>query len=487
MNKKITIGRDVSCNIQVKDSSGRVSRGHATLHINRKNIVLEDHSINGTLINGKLIHNSSIEIREGDDIFLGSIVRLSWNEIDRFLPGQKRVHISWGNIAVSVVIVLLIIFVIKEGGSIIDVFTKKNLIKAKNCNCRIFTTGNFDWTGECVGVFIKYANDNTGLIKWDSGRAYYGNVTRGNITGKGEEYKEDSILIYEGDFLDGKWSGYGIEYDERGNIVYEGGFLEGKRSGKGIEYKNKKKVYEGGFKGGKWSGDGIEYDEKENIIYKGGFREGKRSGKGTEYKNEQKVYEGDFEDNKWSGKGTEYKGGKKVYEGGFEDGKWAGYGIEYDEDSIMVYKGEFEGNKKNGYGTLYYPNSDTIRHGLFKDDKFVNENKAQKICEEIGRTVVLIKFLGGTNIKSVLYSYNEDENQWRMTLDLTFNGNVKTDNYYKGRIIAEYNGVGYPTLDRNIGCNNPFIIGWTTGDVAGDLIKIGKIILEFINNLNKYM
>ena len=116
MSKQITIGLDSSCVIRVNDPARRVSRRHATLHIDGQRIVLEDHSSNGTTVNGNKIHHATTEIRQGDDILLGNTVRLSWREIEPFItqkapntPSRKR---SGSTIALIVVAVIITIGVV---------------------------------------------------------------------------------------------------------------------------------------------------------------------------------------------------------------------------------------------------------------------------------------------------------------------------------------------------------------------------------------
>ena len=91
---KITIGRDCSCNIIIDDPEGRVSRKHATLHVVGGKMILEDHSKNGTLINGKCTNSDSVEIKSGDEILLGTTVRLEWNEIIASIAAKSGNNIA---------------------------------------------------------------------------------------------------------------------------------------------------------------------------------------------------------------------------------------------------------------------------------------------------------------------------------------------------------------------------------------------------------
>ena len=89
MNQRTTIGRDSINQIIIGDFSSKVSRNHATIHFDGHRIVFEDHSSNGTIINGRNVFRSSIEIRESDEILLGGEVRLPWSRIMPFLTNYN--------------------------------------------------------------------------------------------------------------------------------------------------------------------------------------------------------------------------------------------------------------------------------------------------------------------------------------------------------------------------------------------------------------
>ena len=90
MNNKVTIGRAPECDIVVDQSYGRVSNEHATLEIQDGQLIFKDHSSNGTMINGRLIHQSSIAIQNGDKIMLANAYELSWANILRLFPVLQR-------------------------------------------------------------------------------------------------------------------------------------------------------------------------------------------------------------------------------------------------------------------------------------------------------------------------------------------------------------------------------------------------------------
>ena len=67
MNGKIIIGRAPECDIVVDQMYARVSNEHATLEIQDGQLIYIDHSSNGTMINGRLVHHSSIAILNSDN------------------------------------------------------------------------------------------------------------------------------------------------------------------------------------------------------------------------------------------------------------------------------------------------------------------------------------------------------------------------------------------------------------------------------------
>ena len=221
MNKKITIGRDISCNIHIKnDKADRVSRRHATLYIDGQRIILDDHSTNGTKVNGKLFHQSRCEIRQGDDILFGNSVPISWNEINRFISKQNGLNKYRQAIFIgSTAVVLLIAFVL----------VLKNvhgITPRPNNGCNLFTSGSYNWSGNCLDGYAH----GTGVITWNSGKKYEGEVNKGFISGQGKEYVNNE-LTFEGEFWDGKWKN-GTLYFE-GYMKYTGEFANNIASGYG--------------------------------------------------------------------------------------------------------------------------------------------------------------------------------------------------------------------------------------------------------------
>lgn len=84
MSKRVSFGRDQSCDVIVEERYDDVSRRHAVVFQEGSRLMLEDNSANGTFINGQKINNACREIKAGDNISLGKFYTLSWNDINRF-------------------------------------------------------------------------------------------------------------------------------------------------------------------------------------------------------------------------------------------------------------------------------------------------------------------------------------------------------------------------------------------------------------------
>lgn len=64
----LEIGRNDNCEIRVDDKS--ISDRHASLVCRHGEVIFEDHSSNGSYVNGKLVHNESRTCKFGDNIFV---------------------------------------------------------------------------------------------------------------------------------------------------------------------------------------------------------------------------------------------------------------------------------------------------------------------------------------------------------------------------------------------------------------------------------
>lgn len=101
--KRISVGRGQTCDVQIYDPTGRVSRLHLDIEYQFTSegdlYVIHDRSTNGTQVNGVLVHNGSVNIfpffrgrRCADyppEIILGGSVTLDWSQVTALLPGME--------------------------------------------------------------------------------------------------------------------------------------------------------------------------------------------------------------------------------------------------------------------------------------------------------------------------------------------------------------------------------------------------------------
>ena len=90
-----SIGSELRNRIQVNDPSGRVSRYHATIKIDPKGkIFINDHSSNGTFVNGARIQSGQdVHIKRKDKVSFANTVPLDWN-IVKLASSTSQMYIA---------------------------------------------------------------------------------------------------------------------------------------------------------------------------------------------------------------------------------------------------------------------------------------------------------------------------------------------------------------------------------------------------------
>ena len=86
---KITIGRNAQSNIVVDAVYNTVSGNHATISYDGYTYILQDHSTNGTYVNGRLVHHTNCQINKNDNITLGTQYVLNMNKVVALLGGEQ--------------------------------------------------------------------------------------------------------------------------------------------------------------------------------------------------------------------------------------------------------------------------------------------------------------------------------------------------------------------------------------------------------------
>lgn len=87
---KITIGRSPDSTIKVDELYVHVSNEHATIFEENGSLVYEDHSSNGTTINGHKLYHGKQEIHPNDVIKLADTFQLEWTKIIKHFPSLQR-------------------------------------------------------------------------------------------------------------------------------------------------------------------------------------------------------------------------------------------------------------------------------------------------------------------------------------------------------------------------------------------------------------
>ena len=91
MTKRITIGRNEANDWRVPESYNTISNYHADLEETANgHLHFIDHSRNGTVVNGIRLRNTSVDIKEGDEIRLANSYTLSWEQIFYYFPRRKE-------------------------------------------------------------------------------------------------------------------------------------------------------------------------------------------------------------------------------------------------------------------------------------------------------------------------------------------------------------------------------------------------------------
>lgn len=118
--KLYSIGSDLNNRIQINDGTNSVSRFHATLKIDTKGkAYINDHSLNGTFINGnKIPSNQDIPVKRKDKIVFANNIPFDWSKV------KEKASVPFTKIAASFAAVLVIGLCIWQGNKIVKLFDK---------------------------------------------------------------------------------------------------------------------------------------------------------------------------------------------------------------------------------------------------------------------------------------------------------------------------------------------------------------------------
>lgn len=80
--RKITIGRNNTCDVVIADSSDLVSRKQAVLDCYFwGRMIIHDTSSNGTFVNGQRINNKGTRVKRNDKVTFAQIAKLNWADV----------------------------------------------------------------------------------------------------------------------------------------------------------------------------------------------------------------------------------------------------------------------------------------------------------------------------------------------------------------------------------------------------------------------
>ncbi len=90
----ITIGRSLDNTIPISAQYPTVSGHHITIAQTNGQLYLQDHSTNGSYVNGKFVHNQQVAIRPNDTIMLGREYRLDMVTVLRALQNRTPILVE---------------------------------------------------------------------------------------------------------------------------------------------------------------------------------------------------------------------------------------------------------------------------------------------------------------------------------------------------------------------------------------------------------
>lgn len=91
MGRTIRIGRNLNNDITL--DSGYVSGSHAEIECSDAGtFILTDYSKNGTIVNGCIVNNRSVNINYGDNVLFAGIVALDWNMVRRCSSNAANIY-----------------------------------------------------------------------------------------------------------------------------------------------------------------------------------------------------------------------------------------------------------------------------------------------------------------------------------------------------------------------------------------------------------
>ncbi len=229
--------------------------------------------------------------------------------------------------------------------------------------------------GRYYGPLVNGKLQGSGRIEWANGEVYEGDFADGLMAGHGKLRFHNGA--YEGEFRDGLMWGRGeLRYDN--GRAYRGELVRGEWHGKGRLETPQGEIYDGDFRDGDFIAG--SYTRKDGSRYEGEFRNWMFHGHGRYSDGEGTIYEGSFVDGQLEGPGKATSSSGS-YEGEFKQWMFNGQGVLKLKNGD-IYKGGFANGVYDGQGTLTYakprPDGRTADSGVWRYGSLPNEDDRAK-------------------------------------------------------------------------------------------------------------
>lgn len=252
----------------------------------------------------------------------------------------------------------------------------------------------FDKAQEQIVAIKTEAQRTVGVINFENGDIYEGQILNQQPNGKGNMTYADGRIVYGewegldpvgtctcmwrngdkyvGTMKDGQMHGKG-QLTRVDGLEYDGEWENGLKHGVGILISDEL-TYNGQFANDNFNGKGeVKYTNGDKYV--GQFANGTKHGKGDyTWKNGEK-FSGDWLDDVISGEGVFIFSNGDKYDGQWMNGKKEGHGVmKFDNKE---YDGDWKNDMKNGQGRLKY-SKDIVFSGVWVDDKIEGPGKLSK-------------------------------------------------------------------------------------------------------------
>lgn len=322
-----------------------------------------------------------------------------------------KVRMSKGDIAISLLTIVILIFAIgfiglaffqEEKTRPVD-STDEPLISqdesTESGESNIFAPPEQDYdtipykNGVYKGYISNGLPNGTGELDLPNGEKYIGSFADGEFNGPGI-YRYLDGSSYDGMWFEGAIHGYGTLTFADNSYIYAN-FVDGEPQGSCVYQNANGDIYEGELKDGKRTGNG-RFLWTNGDKYEGNYVDGEREGQGKYTYANGNSYEGEWIASVPNGNGVMITNGVK-YEGVFVQGILEGEGVSTNKNGD-TYKGYFVGGKCNDEKAVYTFKDGSKYEGPFVNDLFNGKGKFTYADGDIVQGTFVDGVLQGTAI-----------------------------------------------------------------------------------------